>query len=278
MPADLLVVGHVVKDLLPGGWRLGGTAAYASLQGVRLGQKVAVVTSCAPDISPAEALPEAQWHVVPAGSTTTFENRYTAGGREQRVLETAITISAGHVPPSWREAPLVLLGPVIGDVDPDLGSVFPETSIVGLCAQGWLRRLEGGRVRAGSVDADAPWLIGDVVFVSEEDVDEPEKVEVWRRHVHVVVLTRGARGATVWDETGRHEVPAFPAREVDPTGAGDVFAASFLVAKQETGDNLVAGRFAAAAASLVVQGEGLRAIADRSLIEGVLRGAGAPAS
>lgn len=44
----------------------------------------------------------------------------------------------------------------------------------------------------------------------------------------MVVVKRGARGCLYLDAERRLELPAFPAREVDPTGAGDCFGGTFV--------------------------------------------------
>jgi 1D-myo-inositol 3-kinase len=44
-----------------------------------------------------------------------------------------------------------------------------------------------------------------------------------------ILLTAGARGCTILSATAEQHVPAFPAREIDPTGAGDCFLAGFAV-------------------------------------------------
>ncbi len=277
MPPEFVVVGSVVKDIAPGGWRLGGTAAYASLQAFRLGLRAAAVTSCAPDVSPAEHVPGVQWHVLASETTTSFDNRYRQGRREQWVRELAAPLGPGHIPPAWCTAPLVLIGPVFHDVDPEVARLFPETSHVGLAVQGWLRLEHGGRVGPGSVHPKETWLVGDTVFVSDEDVDDPEAVAVWLNYIATIILTRGARGCTIWDDGGRHEVAAFAVTEVDPTGAGDVFAAAYLIRLRETGHKLTAARFASAAAALAVQGSGLQAVAGREQIDSLLA-SGQPAS
>jgi sugar/nucleoside kinase (ribokinase family) len=122
----------------------------------------------------------------------------------------------------------------------------------------------------GRVDPKAPWLQGDVVFVSDEDVHDPERVETWLDRVPVVVLTKGRSGFAVFEKARRHDFPSFETREIDPTGAGDVFAAAFLVRWHETGNLHETARFAAAAAALVVQDEGLGAVATRAEIEAVM--------
>ena len=50
---------------------------------------------------------------------------------------------------------------------------------------------------------------------------------------------------------------------MDPTGAGDVFATSFLVRYHETGNPLEAAAFAACAASCAVEGLGTSSLGDR---------------
>lgn len=274
MAAEFLSIGHIVKDIRPDGWRLGGSVAYASVQAQRLGLTTAAVTACSPDLSPAEFLPHTQWHVLPDEQTTTFENVYRDGRRKQRVLQTARPIGPGQVPASWRNTPVVLIAPVFHDVDVAMGTVFPPECLVGLSCQGWLRRLAGSDVMPGEIEEAAAWLVGDVVFVSEEDVTEPEAVRAWLTFVPLVVLTRGAMGFSVFDDSGRHDFGAVPALEVDPTGAGDVFAAAFLVRWRETnGDLEDTAHFAAMAASLVVRGRGLEAVATRAEIEAALTGA-----
>jgi tagatose kinase len=51
--------------------------------------------------------------------------------------------------------------------------------------------------------------------------------------LELVVLKKGSRGCTVISRSDSVEVPAFPIREVDPTGAGDCFDAGFLCGQLE---------------------------------------------
>ena len=71
----------------------------------------------------------------------------------------------------------------------------------------------------------------------------------------------------VWDSGGRHDLPAFDCLEVDPTGAGDVFATAFLIRYHERRDAVEAAQFASAAAALAVSRPRLEGIAGREGIE-----------
>jgi len=71
-----------------------------------------------------------------------------------------------------------------------------------------------------------------------------------RYPVEIVVIKRGARGCTVVTRDGRLDVPPFPVRAVDPTGAGDCFDAGFLCGLLEGLDLEAAARLAAAAGAI----------------------------
>lgn len=50
-------------------------------------------------------------------------------------------------------------------------------------------------------------------------------------HPSTVVCTRGAQGATAFDDAGRIDIRAVPVTSADPVGAGDAFVAGFLSAQ-----------------------------------------------
>ena len=70
------------------------------------------------------------------------------------------------------------------------------------------------------------------------------------RRVRLVALKRGAQGSTLYTPEGALDVPPFQVEEVDPTGAGDCYAAALLVALDEGLPLAVAGAFANAAGAL----------------------------
>ena len=103
-----------------------------------------------------------------------------------------------------------------------------------------------------------------VLFLSEHDLRGRRRARgSCSSRVPIVALTRGWRGLTLLTRQATHEVPSLPRPEVDPTGAGDVFATAFLVRYQETGDPLEAAAFGACAASCVVEGVGAATLGDR---------------
>jgi hypothetical protein len=74
--------------------------------------------------------------------------------------------------------------------------------------------------------------------------------------VKEVVLKRGAAGAQVFTAAGRVDGAPFLVREVDPTGAGDCFGATFVVCRRlgMTVDRAVVYANAAGARTVTVKG------------------------
>lgn len=72
----------------------------------------------------------------------------------------------------------------------------------------------------------------------------------------LVVLKLGAKGARLGTPAGHVEIPPFPCRAVDGTGAGDTFCGNFLARLIEGDAALDAARYAAVAAALKTEGFG----------------------
>jgi sugar/nucleoside kinase (ribokinase family) len=263
-----VVVGHVVRDAVPGGWRPGGTATYAAVQAQRLGLSVGVVTHVGQDLDIAGALRGVEVRGSRSKESTTFQNVYEDSVRKQRVMSKADAIAVSDVPPEWRRAPIALLGPVCGEVPAGMGREF-SGDLVAVAAQGWLRRVDKQqRVRKWAWRGAPFWEGCRVLFVSDEDLGRRrEQLDRWCAEVPIVVVTRNRRGARVHSDGRWRDIAAFPAQEVDPTGAGDVFAAAFLVSYHGTGNLATAMRFGSAASACAIEAPGIEAIAGRAQIE-----------
>lgn len=241
---------------------------YACIQAQRLGLSVGVVTRAGPDIALDDALPGASVAGRPSKQTTTFENLYSPKQRRQRVLSRAEPLTAEDVPPAWRRAPLALLAPVYGEVPPDMATTFPD-SMVGVCAQGWLRSVDREhRVRRRAWAGPPFWQGCQALFASDEDLGRRrDQLDRWMADVPIVALTSHETGAELHHNSAWRRIEAYPAQQTDATGAGDIFAATFLVRYHETADLDKSARFASAAASCSVEGNGTESIASRSQIE-----------
>lgn len=76
--------------------------------------------------------------------------------------------------------------------------------------------------------------------------------------VDFIVIKRGEGGQLLYDAASRSrwEIPAYPSRVIDPSGAGDAFCGGFLTGYRKTYDPLLAVLHGNIASSLVIEGQG----------------------
>jgi 1D-myo-inositol 3-kinase len=269
---DFVAIGHVTLDRFGESTRPGGSALYAAVTAHRLGLSVGLLTSHGDDF-PLEVIPsKIEVISVPAADTTLFEHRHEPGGRVSHVRAVASPLTPDDVPDDWRDAALSLLAPVIDEVDPLIATLFTDGA-VGAAAQGWMRHVQPDGLVVPRVWLSPEPLLQSVqaLFLSREDIRGQEAAVVeWFQRMPVGVLTADRAGALLFVNGERYEVLPRPASELDPTGAGDVFAATFLVQYQRDGDPWLAAAAAACAGSLAVEGEGWSTVADRAALDTAL--------
>jgi sugar/nucleoside kinase (ribokinase family) len=261
----LLVVGHVTIDRLAQGEIAGGSVTYAALAARKLGWDVGVLTAAGPEFDVDRELPGASVFLRRGAATTRFVNLYDENHVRRQVLSSrADELDFAALPEEWRDPDVLMLAPVAGEVGPGLAGAF-GAEVVGATAQGFLRQVDG----SGAV-SPRPWtdpgrdLAGvHVVVLSEQDLPPGDDSRRLLDHVPVVALTKGWQGVLLMTRQGDYDVPSLPRPEVDPTGAGDVFAAALLMRYQETSDLLEAAAFACCAASCVVEAVGPTGLGDR---------------
>ncbi len=272
---DFVAIGHLTLDRIAGTLRPGGAALYAAVTADRLGLSAGILTSHGDDF-PLDAIPPRIEVVsVPSGSTTTFTHVAEPGGR--RLLasrEVATPLQPQDVPEDWRSAPLVLLAPVLGEVDGTLARAFDDASVAA-AAQGWLRSRQPDGTVAPAPWEDAPLVLPGLqaLFVSDEDTRGlGDEVQEWFQHVPIGAFTAGRHGALLFVNGERYDVRPLRVSEMDETGAGDVFAAAFLAHYHRDGEPWEAAAAAACAAALSVERPGLEGIPDAARLASALAG------
>jgi sugar/nucleoside kinase (ribokinase family) len=269
-PVDYLIVGHVAVDITPTGVQLGGTVSYSALTARALGLRVGIVTSSGAD-APLEALDGIQIVNIPAEHSTTFENVKTESGRRQTLHHQAAPIFLEHIPQAWRKAPIIHLAPIARELESSLSEKLSGT-FLGITPQGWMRVWdENGQVAACVWDANAgEQALGQAgaVVMSVEDVNRDlEQVEAMAHQTRILCLTEGEAGAVLYWNGDRRRFRPVEVREVDATGAGDIFAAAFFMRYYNTRDPWEATRFATNLAARSVTRVGLNGIPTAQEIE-----------
>jgi len=271
---EYLLIGHVTADLQPdGSVVLGGTALYSALTASRLGARVAVLTRGVYgrevagmkvpnlDILASENI---QIVVQDAEVPTTFINEYQADRRVQTMPHWAGEIDLRGLPPHWRNAKVVHLGPIADEIDPRQCTGL-TTRFLGVTPQGWMRdwpRQTGGRVKHIPLKLPGQLLgIIDCAIVSIEEIAYARDVIQRVGDRRLGVVTQGPDGARIIAGGEKFELPGFRVPVRDLTGAGDVFAAAFfLKASDRTVSAEKAGTFANAVAGLSLSEVGAQSV------------------
>ncbi|MGB8345981.1 MAG: PfkB family carbohydrate kinase [Ktedonobacteraceae bacterium] len=281
-----LTIGHITNDLHDdGSFSLGGTVTFAAVTAYRLGLAAALVTRADEQLIaglPAR-LPGIQVAARASPLTTTFTNRYHDGLRTQYLHTRAESILPEDIPLAWRDAPIVLLGPLAQELSSECVQLFPRRSgaLIAATPQGWLRRWDAdGRVWPTTwAGAETMLPLLDVLILSYDDLRpfaDGHRADAilarWSTLVPLLIATDGRHGATLFQHGQGEHFPAYIATEVDPTGAGDVFAAAFLCCLHECGDPRAAVNFANCVASFSVEQVGISGIPSRQIVETRLQG------
>ena len=282
-PPDFLALGHVTRDIHPDGtFALGGTVTFAALTAYRLGFAAAIIT-CA-DAAFLEQLPAYLPGIGLAGhtskETTTFINTYDEGFRTQFLQARADELSGADIYEDWLNTPIILFGPLAQEFTPALVRHFPRhaDSILAATPQGWLRRWDAsGRVWPTPwKEANEVLPMLDALILSHDDLlpfadgnraDADAILAQWSMLVPLLVATDGRHGATLFQHGKQEKFPAYPANEVDPTGAGDVFATAFLTHLYRHRDPRQAVDFANCVASLSIEQVGITGIPSFELVQ-----------
>lgn len=281
-----LIVGPLSLDRFDERTTPGGAVSYAARTASALGRRLAVLTGGGPDAD-RSALAGHDVHFVDAGPTLTFE--FDEGpddadtDRRMRLRSRPVRpLCAADLPPGWERAPLLLLAPLLPD-DIDITSFTTIEAPAGraLLAQG-LQRVVGdsGAVSYRTTPSPAlfqPQMRRYSLFLSVTETAEwpRDGLNALVRHVARLVVTRGPEGADIYTGAGAPlHVEAAPARPLDTTGAGDVFATAFMLAVATGAGDRQAAALASACAAAAVERRGPAPLPPRAEIERRIPAAG----
>lgn len=265
-----LAIGQVTHDRYGKTIVPGGCAFYGAKTWQALGARVELLSSVGDDFECSTELEEGIEVIQIIGeNTTVFTNTYSDNGpRIQWVEKTAPALHPDALPRELQ-VDVAFIAPVFGEVRLGEWHGRLRSNIVGLGLQGFLKRPGGPHPDSDSIRevVSCNFVVNpcdfegiDVVFVSEEDIEvfaDQDLLSTLQKSVPLLVMTRGEKGSIVFHPQGNFRIGiAEPLRVVDPTGAGDTFAAAFLYGLAAKMTPVDAGRLAAAAASIVVEGEG----------------------
>jgi sugar/nucleoside kinase (ribokinase family) len=188
------------------------------------------------------------------------------GDRTLDVLGIAGKIGPRNIPDEFLRSRFFLIGPIMGEVDLELIN-FLRSSTSGkifLDPQGLVRLLGPDKRVIHQCNQDEFSKIAKLVDFVKPNEPESETITIEKdpslalrrlREMGAIVpiVTLAERGSLLLDGDILYRIPAFSTRAIDPTGAGDVYAGSFITEFMRGGRLVDAALYASAAASLMVE-------------------------
>ena len=250
----------------------GGSAMFASAAAAKLGAKVGILGSVGEDYPPAirrrleKTGIDIKYLKKTTGPSTRFRITRFDGSRRLKLLEPGKSIS---LPPGLQSFQGIHLGPVFNEISSPLVRKLRKSSeILSADLQGFIRfSSKSGLIRTAHRNLDFLLAQCDIVQASLDEARsqtrsrDPRRIlnRFLRLNVKHAIITMGKRGAWLGSREGEeYFVPAFPDRNVrDSTGAGDVFAGSWLRTFLSTADPVWASAVGAACASLASRRTGV---------------------
>ncbi len=278
MQYDLVGIGNPVYDIIvtprskTNGRVLSGCSTNACLAAKRLGMKKVGLVGCigqdfAQRFSDDIRKYEIEARMNPSHETGGFELIYDENGnRTLDVLGEAGKITPKNFPKGFLDSQFILIGPILDEVNLELIRFirFSSSATIFLDPQGLIRIIgENRRIVHASNKDEFKKILGLVDFVKP---NEPEIVTItgvqdpllalrqlrnWGTALPIVTLAE--RGSMLLDGDKLCRIPPYPTQAIDPTGAGDVYAGSFLTEFQRSCSLVDAAIFASAAASIMVE-------------------------
>jgi 1D-myo-inositol 3-kinase len=271
--ARILSVGHVTHDVYPEGIVPGGSAFYSAKALHALGAEACLATTVGMDFQCNDTIKEFHWEKSESGTTTRFRNIYPPNQpRVQRLDAWAPPVLPLSEP---TDMDWIHLAPTLGEVPLEEWAVVNPAIRKTLAIQGWIKgpgplfpEMYPDPAEAGPDGARGVVQIEwkpraellrhfSACFCGTEDLGEQSGLlDRLIRNIPIVACTFGGNGAEVYIEGKGSHVGVYRAKDMDPTGAGDSFAAGFLYGLSQGRDPLDAARLGAATASIVVEAVG----------------------
>lgn len=205
--------------------------------------------------------------VMPSKYSVYFENIYgeNQNNRTQRVLAKADPFSIESV--EGIDAKVYLLGALLADDFPiELVKHLSSKSLVAIDSQGYLREVRDTKVYP--IDWKNKKEVLQYVHILKANEEEIEvltgykdikkaAIQLNEWGVQEVLITLGSLGSVIYDGTNFYQIPAYePSEVVDATGCGDTYMTGYLYKRAKNASVEDSGRFAAAMATLKIEGMG----------------------
>jgi sugar/nucleoside kinase (ribokinase family) len=277
----ILAFGNPVYDLIstPDLIRseriLSGCSTNACLAASKMGEYAKLIGTVGPDFIARLRNDLQSWgidyHLFQAEETGGFELLYDdRGDRELSILGIADNIPV--YTDGLDDADFILFGPILGEITIEMAyhikKSCSDTPIL-LDPQGLLRQVRDNSIThvltneykeiAGlSTIVKANELETRIITSTNPRRNPDEAVKLlYDCGCKIAIVTLAEAGSVIYDGNSIYHIPPYTTNAIDPTGAGDTYAAGFMIRYLEVPDDLYSvGCFASSVASVMVENSG----------------------
>lgn len=272
MHKRFVAIGHITNDTEPTP-HLGGGVSYTAVAATRLGYEAHIITKCPKEHPYVKELRDygVNVHILPTKLQTvsTHQNIHDETGRKrQRIWDVQEVITEKEFdlfPKDILQDAQILLTPMNDEVDVRLSGKLSNYGTVTIEPSGYYRKIESDRRVVAKEWKDFDKAIGvSTLILGEQDIAfEQQKRDMHLRKLYekfrIVVLTEGDNGIVVFTNRAPSRTSPYPLRKeeyVDFTGAGDTYAAAFILYLAKSHDPKIASVFATFFAAVKITGVG----------------------
>jgi sugar/nucleoside kinase (ribokinase family) len=224
-----LVIGHLTHDIIVKDGRkterIGGGAYYSSLALSKFCE-VVVLTKIGKDF-PIEWLEELESYgistiIIPSEKSTAYELLYLdEENRQLKLLSKADPFTLDEIP--QEKFDIILLNPVANEIPPKALELV-KANEVAVDIQGFIRDFKNGRVGLNEINGE--FLKN--AHIVHADANEFQHIKNLNPgDIDVLLISNGAERGVAYYKGEKYIYSPLKIDVVDPTGAGDVFLASF---------------------------------------------------
>jgi sugar/nucleoside kinase (ribokinase family) len=253
----IALLGNLSLDLFPDGERRPGGGPFHAARALRrIPARAQLYARCAVDDREELLLPVARLgtpvRYVAGESTASFRIAYEGDARTMAMAALGDSWLPEDVPALHADVRWVHVAPLArSDFSPETLARIARGRRLSLDGQGLVRAAEIGPLRLDDRFDPAALAHVQVVKLADEEAEvlgDPAVLPVPE-----VLVTHGAKGATVYTGGTATEVPAFGI-DGDPTGAGDAFSIAYVAARDAGLPPVAAARRATATVADVLAG------------------------
>jgi sugar/nucleoside kinase (ribokinase family) len=254
---------------------IGGSVIYNSLLITNLDYRCRIIGKCEKklkDIIQKYGIDTS--YIYESKQTTQFKNIYYQGKCIQYAIK-GEKIKSEDIPSETLNSQGLLITPVLDEVDLSIFLPYNIVKMVDIC--GFLRHvLKNKRVILKQKRKIAEQIRNYNIFKCNlkeaQFLSEQRKIYnickfLIANNKNIGIITDGENGSYIFDKKNIVKINSFKTKQIDSTGAGDIYGSSFLIRFLECGNMIEAGLFASAAASFVVEDYGINNIPLRAKIE-----------